>query len=355
MSESKSKFSVPAKFPASTRVRTSDLRALSTALVGAVFNAEIARLVVDANDPASLSLFRLTLVEFNLLPPANVHPDRIGDATLRAQVLADAGWYRRYEDQYHVDYTSEKEVKTWLLAVLPVDVFNKCVTAAGGEGRELRPAYTVRTMLPLLLSALADQRPTELRAVKAGMEQPFEPHTDTLESWLTAKTRLAALATEHLDYTFNDSDVLLSVWTGLAHLHLATVNTFKQAWTTTNRLPAERTFERLSAAILVWERDMMESEQPVFEPTRLSAGFRATAVPLVNTTTATADVQALMSSPQITGLTAEDSALLKRFIDAGLATIAHKKANPSFVVPPHACVTHGICYHSAADCKSKPK
>lgn len=352
MSEPKTKFSIPSHFPSTARVSTSELRALSTALVGAVFNAEVARLVIDNTNPAALNLFRMTEQEFNQLPPLNVHPDRIVNDALRASVQADAGWYRRYEDQHRVDHTSEKDIKSWLLAVLPIDIFNKCVTAAGGEGLELRPAYTVRTMIPLLISALEDQKPTELKAVKAGMDKPYEPGKDTLESWLTSKSRLAALATTHLGYTFNDSDIVLSVWTGLGHLHLATITTFKQAWTTTNRLPGQRTFALLSAAILVWERDMVESEQPVFEATRASAGFRAT---VTSPSGSPSSLQTILSSPKVTSLGTDDAALLVRFLEAGLATIAHKKANPGFIVPPHACVTHGICYHPADECKSKNK
>jgi hypothetical protein len=208
-------------------------------------------------------------------------------------------------------------------------------------------------MIPQLIAALNGQKPTELKTVKAAMEKPYDPGTETFESWLTSKTRLAALATTHLRYTFNDSDIVLSVWSGLAHLHLDSITTFKRAWTTTNRLPAERTFALLSAAILVWERDMVESEQSVFEPTRASAGYSATSVPTaIGAQTA---LKSLLSGAKVAGLGAEDSALMKRFVEAGLATIAHKQANPDFVVPPHACVTHGMCFHTAGECKSKPK
>jgi len=102
----------------------------------------------------------------------------------------------------------------------------------------------------------------------------------------------------------------------------------------------------LSTAILVWERDMVDSEQSVFEPTRASAGFRATesAPPR-----AKPDIQSKM-----TGLKGDDAALMARFVDAGLATIAYKKANPSFVVPPHDCVRHGMCFHTGEQCKTKP-
>jgi hypothetical protein len=352
MTEPKFKFSVPVQFPVNKRVRTADLRALSFALVGSVFNAEIARLIVDDNNADILTLFHLTAAEWAQLPALNVHPDRISDNALRQQVQADSGWYRRYEDQYRIDHASEKDIKSWLLAVLPLDVFNKCVTAAGGEGLELRPAFNVRRILPLLLTALDEQKTTELKDVKAGMEKPFEPSTDTLETWLTTKTRLAARATEHLGYTFNDLDVMLSVWNGLAHLHLPAIATFKQAWTTTNRLANQRTFALLSAAILAWERDMVDSEQSVFEPTRTSAGYRATATTHAGAPSA---LQSLLSSTKITELAVEDSAVLARYVEAGLATIAHKKANPGFVIPPHACVTHGICYHTASECKSKSK
>jgi hypothetical protein len=347
MTEPKSKFAVPVQFPATTRVRTADLRSLSFALVGAVFNAEIARLIVDVNNEAILSLFHLTADEWAQLPALNVHPDRIVDDALRQQVQADSGWYRRYEDQYRVDHASEKDLKAWLLAVLPIDVFNKCVTVAGGEGLELRPAFNVPRILPMLLIALEEQKTTELKDVKVGMERPFEPAADTLETWLTTKARLAARATEHLGYTFNDLDVMLSVWTGLAHLHLTTITTFKQAWTTTNRLPAQRTFALLSAAILVWERDMVDSEQPVFEATRASAGFRVTETVPSGTKPDTLS--------KVHGLKGEDAALMARFVEAGLATIAYKKANPGFTVPPHSCVIHGLCYHSDQECKSKNK
>ena len=150
MSEPKSKFSAPSKFPATSRVRTADLRALSSALVGAVFNAEIVRLVVDATNAAILALFHLTATEWAQLPALNVHPDDIASELLRKSVQEDSGWYRRYEDQHRIDRTSEKDIKAWLLAVLPLDVYNKCVTAAGGEGLELRPSFNVRTILPLL-------------------------------------------------------------------------------------------------------------------------------------------------------------------------------------------------------------
>ena len=318
-----------------------------------MFKAEIARLVVDVANEASLNLFHLTAAEFGQLPPTNVHPDDIVDNNLRAQVLADSGWYRRYEDQHRMDRTSETDLKSWLLAVLPADVYNKCVTDAGGEGLEERPSYSVRSMIPRIIAALEAQKPSELRALKIAMEKPYDPATGTLESWLTAKARLVALNTDQLDYVVNDSDKMLSVWTGLAHLHLASITTFKQAWTTTNRLPAQRTFALLSVAILAWESDMVESEQPVFEATRASAGLSATSV--TAPVRSQASLHGIMSSSKVTKLAAEDSALLQRFMEAGLATIAHKHANPGFVVPPHACVTHGMCFHTAAECKSKPK
>jgi hypothetical protein len=348
MSDTKSKFSAPSKYPATARVLKSDLRALSTALVGLAFNAEIARLVVDVTNADALILFRLTAEEFAALPATHVHPDDIVDHELRASVQADSGWFKRYENLHLIDQSSMKELKSWLLAVLPIDIVNKCITDAGGEGLELRPAYTVRTMIPRIISALEEQKPTELRALKAAIEKPYELGMETLESWLTNKQRLAAVATGHLDYTFNDSDLMLGVWSGLAHLHLAPIATFKQAWTTANRLAVF-----CHSAILLWERDMVESEQPVFEATRASAGFSATRVPAP--AASQSSLHGLMSSAKVTKLAAEDSALLQRFLEAGLATIAHKHANPGFVVPPHACVTHGICFHTATECKSKPK
>jgi hypothetical protein len=60
-----------------------------------------------------------------------------------------------------------KELKSWLLAVLPIDIVNKCITDAGGEGLELRPAYTVRTMIPRIISALEEQKPTELLCIES--------------------------------------------------------------------------------------------------------------------------------------------------------------------------------------------
>ena len=140
MSDNKSKFSTPVKFPATVRATNADLRALSSAVVGAVFNAEIPRLVIDSTNAKALQLFRLSSAEHDALPPLNVHPDSIVDRELKASVQADSGWYRRYEDQHRVDHTSEKDLKTWLLSVLPADVYNKCVTDAGGEGMELRPS-----------------------------------------------------------------------------------------------------------------------------------------------------------------------------------------------------------------------
>ena len=119
MSDSKSKFTTPASFPTTARVAKEQLRLLSAALVGAVFAAELAREVVDPAEADSMRLFSLTADEFNALPPANVHPDHIVDQALRAQVAADSGWYKRYEDKWQVDRTSQKECKLWLLAVSP--------------------------------------------------------------------------------------------------------------------------------------------------------------------------------------------------------------------------------------------
>ena len=357
MSDSKSKFTTPASFPTTARVAKEQLRLLSAALVGAVFAAELAREVVDPAEADSMRLFSLTADEFNALPPANVHPDHIVDQALRAQVAADSGWYKRYEDKWQVDRTSQKECKLWLLAVLPEDVFNLCVDDAGGEGLEQRPGFTVRRILPRLITAIEEQKPAELKAVKADMEKPFNPSTETLESWLTNKRRLTTRAATHLNYTFNDMDVLLSVWTGMAPLHLGAVSTFKLDWTTKNRLPNQRTFALLCTAILAWERDMADSEQTVFEATRLSAGFRATAtdVPKKDTSSPSAsstgsDLRRLISSAQ--ALPADDQLIMQRYLDAGLQIVAHKKSNQDFVIPPHFCTTHGLCYHESAKCNA---
>ena len=106
MSETKSKFKPPPSFPSTVRTTTDQLRMVSSALVGAVFAAEIARDVADVTNESSLTLFSLTAAEFNALPPANVHPDDIVEEALRTQVAADAGWYKRYEDKWQVDRTS---------------------------------------------------------------------------------------------------------------------------------------------------------------------------------------------------------------------------------------------------------
>lgn len=361
MSDSKSKFTVPASFPANVRTTTENLRVLSAALVGAVFAAEIAREVVDVASQASLDLFSLTADEFNALPHSNVHPDHIVNDALRAQVADDAGWYKRYEDKWQIDRISQKECKLWLLAVLPHDVFNLCVDDAGAEGLEHRPAYTVRQIIPRLLAAIEDQKPAELRGAKAALEKPFNPATETLESWLTGKRRLVSRATAHLDYTFNDMDVLLSVWTGLQPLHLGAVSTFKLDWTTKNRQPAQRTFTRLCTDLLAWERDMADSEQVVFEPTRLSAGFKATAVhPSTETpqyglgaksSGREGDLSQFMAQAQ--ALNPDDKVIMQKYMEAALQTVAHKKANPDYVLPPHFCVTHGMCYHESAKCNAK--
>ena len=268
MSDSKSKFTTPASFPVTSRVAKEELRQLSTALVGSVFAADLKREIVDPANAEVLALFSLTPAQFNALPPANVHPDQIADEAMRTQVAADAGWYKRYEDKWQLDRNSHKDCKLWLLAVQPDDVFNLCVDDAGGEGLEHRPAFTVGSILPRLITAIEEQKPAELKTVKADMEKPFDPSAETLESWLTNKRRLSARATTHLNYAFNDLDIMQSVWTGLAPLHLGSVSTFKLDWTTKNRLPIQRTFALLCTALLAWERDMADSEQTVFEPTR---------------------------------------------------------------------------------------
>jgi hypothetical protein len=147
-----------------------------------------------------------------------VHPDHIVDQALRAQVAADSGWHKRCEDKWQVDRTSQKECKLWLLAVLPEDVFNLCVDDAGGEGLEQRPGFTVRRiLLPRLITAIEEQKSAELKAVKADMEKPFNPSAETLESWLTNERRLTTRAATHLNYTFNDMDVLLMSGPGWPH------------------------------------------------------------------------------------------------------------------------------------------
>jgi hypothetical protein len=94
MSEPKSKFTIPPSFPTSKRATTEQLRTLSAALVGAVFAAELAREVVDVTNADALSLFSLTDELYAALTAANVHPDSIEGNALRAQVAADAGWYK---------------------------------------------------------------------------------------------------------------------------------------------------------------------------------------------------------------------------------------------------------------------
>ena len=94
---------------------------------------------------------------------------------------------------------------------------------------------------------------------------------------------------------------------------------------------------------------MVETEQPIFESTRASAGYRASVIAPVGSQNA---LQSMMSRTSVTSLAADESTLLLRFLEAGLATIAHKKANPGFVVPPHACLTHGMCFHPADKCNS---
>jgi hypothetical protein len=348
MSETKSKFKPPPSFPSTVRTTTDQLRMVSSALVGAVFAAEIARDVADVTNESSLTLFSLTAAEFNALPPANVHPDDIVEEALRTQVAADAGWYKRYEDKWQVDRTSLRDCKQWILAVLPPDVLNLCVDDAGGEGLEQRPGYTVRDIIPRLLTAIEEQKPAELKGVKAAIEKPFNPAAETLESWLTTKRRLVTRAATHLAYQFNDMDVLLSVWSGLAPLHLGPISTFKLDWTTKNRLPAQRTFALLCTALLAWERDMADSEQVVFEPTRLSAGFKAFQTPAPQTGST---LSKLIESAQ--SLDADDKVIMQRYMDAALQTVAHKKSDPEFVLPPHFCTTHGMCYHESAKCNAK--
>ena len=194
------------------------------------------------------------------------------------------------------------------------------------------------------------------------MEKPFDPSAETLESWLTNKRRLSARATTHLNYTFNDLDIMQSVWTGLAPLHLGSVSTFKLDWTTKNRLPIQRTFALLCTALLAWERDMADSEQTVFEPTRLSAGFRVVARDVaqdaphraLSASSATSDIKRLIASAQ--SLPAEDHRVMQRYMEAGLQVVTHKKTNPDYVVPPHFCANHGMCFHESSKCNAnKPK
>lgn len=349
----KSKFSVPIKYPMTSRVPSTALRGLSTALVGSVFAAELAHAVIDVDNTDALDLFQISRDEHANLPLSHPHPRDIEDHTLRAQVLEDSGWYKRYEDQHRNEQVGLTECKQWLLAVLPPDVHNQCIDAAGGEGMEHRPAFTVRRMIPFLVSALEAQKPTELRSTKSAMEKPFTPQTETLESWLTCKRRLAALATTHLAYTFNDHDILLSVWNGLAPLHLDTIATFKLAWTTKTS-SAQRTFSRLTTDILEWERTMVDSEQSVFEPTRASAGYRATTIPpsSARTDATQQDITRALEAANVTTLSSVEVAILVRYIDAGNKAIAHKKANPSFTIPPKTCALHGMCYHDTTQCKS---
>jgi hypothetical protein len=351
MTDSKSKFTTPAAFPPTARTTPDQLRLVSAALVGAIFAAEVAREVIDLANPDSLLLFQMDLEEFNALPATNVHPDQLADEALLAQVADDAGWYKRYEDKWATDRASLKECKLWLLAILPADVFNLCIDDAGGEGLEHRPAYTVRDIIPRLIAAIEDQKPAELRNVKAAMERPFNPTGETLESWLTQKRRLVTRATTHLAYQFNDMDVVLSVWAGLAPLHLGAITAFKLDWTTRNRSTVQRTFTRLHTDLLAWERDMADSDQAVFEPTRLSAGFKVVAQPTAPTPATTQDLGHQMAKAK--KLSPEDQSVMTQYMDAAFQTLAHRKANPEFKVPPHFCTTHGMCYHTSDTCKSK--
>jgi hypothetical protein len=213
---------------------------------------------VDVTNADALILFRLTAEEFAALPATHVHPDDIVDAELRISIQADSGWFKWYENLHLIDQSSMKELKSWLQAVQPIDIVNKCITDAGGEGLELRPAYTVRTMIPLIISALKSRsRPSccALRKLpsRSGMSLAWR-------AGLRTSNVLLGILTIH---TFNNSHLMLGVWSGFfAHLH---------------------------------------------------------------------------------------------FLEAGLATIARKHADPGVVVPLHACVIHGICFHTATECKWKTK
>jgi len=44
------------------------------------------------------------------------------------------------------------------------------------------------------------------------MNKFFDPAHESLDSWLTGKTRAVVLASTHLGYKFNDCDMLESVW-----------------------------------------------------------------------------------------------------------------------------------------------
>ena len=131
------------------------------------------------------------------------------------------------------------------------------------------------------------------------------------------------------------------------------MSTFKLDWTTKNRLPIQRTFALLCTALLAWERDMADSEQTVF---RVVARDVAQDAPhrALSASSATSDIKRLIASAQ--SLPAEDQRVMQRYMEAGLQVVAHKKTNPDYVVPPHFCANHGMCFHESSKCNAnKPK
>jgi hypothetical protein len=96
---------------------------------------------------------------------------------------------------------------------------------------------------------------------------------------------------------------------------------------------------------------MADSDQAVFEPTRLSAGFKVVAQPTAPTPATTQDLGHQMAKAK--KLSPEDQSVMTQYMDAAFQTLAHRKANPEFKVPPHFCTTHGMCYHTSDTCKSK--
>jgi hypothetical protein len=63
------------------------------------------------------------------------------------------------------------------------------------------------------------------------------------------------------------------------------------------------------------------------------------------------DFSRLIANAQ--SLVAEDKVVMQKYMEAALQTVAHRKANPEYVLPPHFCTTHGMCYHESAKCNAK--
>jgi hypothetical protein len=344
------RFVPPLQYPSDgPRIKKGGLRPLSVAIVAALRRTRCVKLVVDNENAESMAMFQLAPNQYDKLPH-NPHPDDIVDEPTRKLVFADVNWYVMYEKKHNTDLENVTAIKEWVLAVVPIDLYNKIIKEAGGAGHESHPEFTMRRIIPLILATLSTQGINELKIIKLEVAKPLDPSKQTLEGWLLDMMLNIDLA-KRLGYTYNTVDTIDNIWDGMVHLHSAAVNTFKMTWITTHTDPTTRTPETLSAEIVAWEQTMVDSKQVVFENTRMSAGFKA--VSFGSTSSTDAVLNGTMKAAKQAGMSDDSIAILARFVEAGLDTIEYKKSHPDFKLPPKTCVKHGMCYHPTDECGRK--